>query len=287
MYNHCEDDMMTFFPVGRLILPVIALALLAGCSGNDDIPLESFTAEEIYHRADGLRRGRDFEDAAKMFEEIERLYPYSEWARRGTVMAAYSYGLAEDYDASRAAAQRFLHSYPGDEEAAYAQYLVAMSYFEQIDKRGRDQAITENATRELETLIKEYGDSDYARTASLKFDLMHNHRAAKEMEVGRYYLKGGHYASAINRFQTVITVYETTSFVPEALHRMVEAYLSLGLVEEARETAAILGYNYQGNEWYEDSHRLFTSRQLAPPSAAEREGLLRQFYRRTIKGEWL
>ncbi len=271
-----------------LTLALSAGILLAACSGEDDEAYESMTPQQIYSEAENQAAEGDFKDAAEIFEEIERLYPYSEWARRGTIMAAYYYGQTEDFEKSRSAGQRFLVSYPGDENAAYAQYLVAMSYYDQLDDRGRDQKNTMSALQELQAVTENYPGSDYARSAELKFDLAVNHMASKEMEIGRFYLKRGNYAAAINRFQFVVENYDTTAQVPEALHRLVEAYLSLGLYDEAREAAVVLGYNYRGSEWYAESHRLFTSQGIQAPAARDGDdGLLRKVYRQTIRGEWL
>ncbi len=285
--SNCEDNMKIIISMCR-ILAILGLSmLLASCSANDEPDLETYTPEQIFRKAEAeLNFGQPLE-AAELFEEVERLYPYSDWAKRGTIMAAYAYGVDRDFEKSRAAAERFLTSYPGDEEAAYAQYLVAMSYFELLELRGRDQGNSRKALEELNAVIEDYGDSDYAKSAQLKADVVYDHLAAKEMEIGRFYLKRGNYSSALNRFRTVVSDYGTTSFVPEALHRQVEAYLALGLEEQAREAAAILGYNFQGSEWYEDSYRLFVSRDLRPPSPEEGEGLFRKVYRRTIKGDWL
>ncbi len=272
----------------RYLKALLTGLFLVACSGDDNEGYESWTPEQIYREAESQAESGEYADAAETFEEIERLYPYSEWARRGTIMAAYYYGRDENFEESRSAGRRFLASYPGDENAAYAQYLVAMSYYEQLDDRGRDQQNTEKAIEELQAVTTSYPDSDYANSAELKFDLAVNHLASKEMEVGRYYLKRGNYAAAIRRFQFVIDNYETTQQTPEALHRLVEAYLLLGLVDEAREMAVVLGYNFQGSEWYADTHRLFTSRGLDVPAIGrDDEGLVRKFYRRTIKGEWL
>ncbi len=278
-----------FFLTGlKQAIAFCVLALLAAaCSSPDEEPYSSMSAQQIYQIAEAELRDSEVEKAAEIFEEVERLYPYSEWARRGTIMAAFAYGQAEDFERSRSAAQRFLASYPGDTNAAYAQYLVAMSYYEQLDARGRDQQNTRRAIEEMNTLIEEYGNSDYAKSAMLKFDLAVNHLASKEMEIGRYYLKRKNYTAAIRRFQYVVDVFGTTAQAPEALHRLVEAYLSLGLYQEAREAAAVLGFNYQNSEWYSDTYRLFVSRGLEAPGEEESENLISQFYRRTIKGEWL
>ena len=282
-----EGAMSPKYRALSLVAAFTASIAIAGCLGNNDIPLSEQSPERIYRDAERQLNSNDEEEAAELFEELERLHPYSEWAKRGTIMAAYAYNRNRDFEESRAAAERFLSSYPGDPEAAYAQYLVAMSYFDQLDKRGRDRSNARLALVELNEVIEFYGYSDYARPARLKIDLVYENIAAKEMEVGRYYLKRGNYASAINRFRVVVTEYGTSSFVPEALHRQVEAYLALGLESEAREAAAILGYNFRGSEWYEESYRLFVNRNLTPPSPDEGEGLWQQVYRRTIKGEWL
>ena len=271
-----------------LNLALAAGLLVAACSADEDDGYASMTPQQIYSAAEGQANSGDYDEAAETFEEIERLYPYSEWARRGTIMAAYYYGRIDEFEKSRSAGERFLASYPGDENAAYAQYLVAMSYYEQLDDRGRDQKNTTLALQELQAVTENYPGSDYAKSAELKFELAVNHMASKEMEIGRYYLKRGNYTAAINRFQFVVENYDTTAQVPEALHRLVEAYLSLGLLDEAREAAVILGYNFQGSEWYKETHRLFTSRGLRAPEPGDSgEGLLGQIYRRTIKGDWL
>ncbi len=273
----------------KLVTPVVLVAVLAACGGPDraaeDLPLESFTAEQIFDRGEyELDRGRH-EDAASFFAEVERLYPYSSWAKRALIMNAYANHRAQNYADSRAAAQRFLDVYPADEDAAYAQYLLALSYYDQIDEVGRDQGLTFQALQALREVIEHYPDSEYARSAILKFDLAFDHLAAKEMEVGRFYLKRDHFTAAINRFRVVVEDFQTTSHTPEALHRLVEAYLSLGLTDEAQTAGAILGHNYQGTQWYEDSYKLLTGRGLELEAAGD--SWLRQVYRQMIQGKWL
>lgn len=272
----------------QILIPlVVSLSFFAACSEEGNI-YESMSPKQIYDDAQRQVNEALYDDAAATFEEIERLHPYSDWARRGTINAAYYYGRINDYEKSRSAANRFLASYPGDRNAAYAKYLVAMSYYDQLDDRGRDQENTMEALKELQAVTAEYPGSDYARSAELKFQLAANHMASNEMEIGRFYLKRGNYTAAINRFQYVIREYETTAHVPEALHRLVEAYLSLGLLDEAREAAVILGYNFQSSEWYEDSHALFIERDLdLPTSTTPSDSLLRQVFRQTIGGEWI
>lgn len=268
------------------VAAVLAALMLTACGGGEDqIPLESYSAEELYRRAEFELETSNPDDAARYFGEVERLYPYSEWARRALVMQAFAYHRDRDYEAARGAAQRFVDTYPGDEDAAYAQYLLALSYYDQIDDVGRDQGLTFQALQALRDVIEKYPDSDYARSAILKFDLAFDHLAAKEMEIGRYYLKRGHYVAAINRFRVVVEDFQTTTQTPEALHRLVEAYLSLGLTDEAQTAGAILGHNYRSTHWYEDSFVLLTGRGLRPEAAGD--GWLRAIYRQVIRGEWL
>ncbi|MDX1822413.1 MAG: outer membrane protein assembly factor BamD [Paracoccaceae bacterium] len=275
----------------KVIGGVLLAVWLAGCdsvverAGRGSIPLDGFTAEQIYERGEfEIDRSRP-EDAAFYFSEIERLYPYSEWAKRGLIMQAFAYHSARDFENSRAAAQRYIDFYPADEDAAYAQYLLALSYYDQIDDVGRDQGLTFQALQSLRTVIEVYPDSEYASSAVLKFDLAFDHLAGKEMEIGRFYLKGAHYTAAINRFRVVVQDFQTTSHTAEALHRLVEAYLSLGLTEEAQTAGAILGHNFRATTWYEDSYKLLTGRGLELEAAGD--GWLAQIYRQTIRGEWL
>ena len=271
--------------------------LLAGCnsgaggglfSGGARVDrsstLEGFTPEQIFERGEyELTRGRT-EDAAFYFSEIERLYPYSTWAKRALIMQAFSHHQGRDYAESRASAQRFIDFYPADEDAAYAQYLLALSYYDQIDEVGRDQGLTFQALQALRTVIEFYPDSEYATSAVLKFDLAFDHLAGKEMEIGRYYLRRDHFTAAINRFRVVVEDFQTTTHTAEALHRLVEAYLSLGLTDEAQTAGAILGHNFQSTDWYEDSFRLLTSRGLKLKSRGD--NWLAQIYRQSIKGQW-
>ncbi|TBN41304.1 outer membrane protein assembly factor BamD [Paracoccus subflavus] len=269
---------------------VLAGLVLTGCGrggGNAERQnLDRFTAEEIYKRGEfELENSRRPEDAVFYFSEVERLYPYSEWAKRALIMQAYSNHRAENYEEARSAAQRFIDTYPGDEDAAYAQYLLALSYYDQIDEIGRDQGLTFQALQGLRSVIEEYPDSEYARSAILKFDLAFDHLAAKEMEIGRYYLKRGHYAASINRFRVVVEEFQTTSQTPEALLRLVEAYLALGLTDEAQTAGAILGYNFRSSPFYEDAYRQLRGRGLS--AEARGDNWLANVYRQMIQGRWL
>ena len=274
----------------KLIGAVLIGIALSGCGDRarverGDIDYGNYTAEQIYGRAEYDLARNDPKRAATVFAEVERLYPYSELAKRSVVMQAFAHHKAEDYEESRAAAQRFIDFYPTDEDAAYAQYLLALSYYDQIDEVGRDQGLTFLALQSLREVIERYPESEYARTSILKFDLAFDHLASKEMEIGRYYLRRYHYTAAINRFRVVVEDFQTTSHTPEALHRLVEAYLSLGLVNEARTAGAILGYNFRGTDWYEDSYKLLNGRGYTLEAAGD--GWLRQVYRQMLKGEWL
>ncbi|MBW4960490.1 outer membrane protein assembly factor BamD [Sulfitobacter sp. CW3] len=282
----------------RLIGAVVVVAVLGACSGNQntgrttnsffnpqEIPLETYSAEQIYERGEFELNRRRPAEAAEYFSEIERLYPYSEWAKRALIMQAFAFHQDQDYPNSRSAAQRFIDFFPDDDDAAYASYLLALSYYDQIDEVGRDQGLTFQALQALRQVIEVYPDSEYARSAVLKFDLAFDHLAGKEMEVGRYYLRRDHYTAAINRFRVVVEDFQTTSHTAEALHRLVEAYLSLGLTNEAQTAGAILGHNYQSTEWYEASYKLLTGKGLQMRSFGN--NWLSAIYRQTIKGEWI
>ena len=267
---------------------LLLAAFLAACGGGaaKEPALDTLSAEQIFKRGEfTLEEDKDPEGAIRYFAEVERLYPYSDWARRALIMQAFTYHKAKEYEDARQAAQRFLDFYPGDEDAAYAKYLLALSYYDQIDEVGRDQGLTFQALQALREVIEQYPDSEYARSAILKFDLAFDHLAAKEMEIGRFYLKKGHYTAAINRFRVVVQDFQTTTHTAEALHRLVESYLALGLTDEAQTAGAILGYNYKSSPFYEDSYKLLTSRGLEPK--VKGDGWLAKVYRQMIKGEWL
>jgi outer membrane protein assembly factor BamD len=277
-------------------------AFLAACGGGEggflgfgggdggffasrEVPLESQTPEQIYAQAElQLDRGRP-DRAAELFGEVERLYPYSEWAQRALIMQAFAYHSDRAYEEARTAAQRYLDFYPADEDAAYAQYLLALSYYDQIDDVGRDQGLTFQALQALRAVIERYPDSEYAQSAILKFDLAFDHLAGKEMEIGRYYLRRDHFPAAINRFRVVVEDFQTTTHTAEALHRLVEAYLSLGLEDEAQTAGAILAYNFEATEWYRDSYSLLVERGLE--AQARGDSWLARIYRQTVRGEWL
>lgn len=275
------------------LLLVVAVALaVAGCSGKgkekSDVSLEGKSPEAIFNSGEALLSKRKASKAAIRFSEVERLYPYSDWAKRSVIMSAFAHHEAEEYEESRASAQRYLDFYPADDDAPYAQYLIALSFYDQIDDVSRDQGVTFQALQALRTTVERYPDSEYASSALLKFDLALDHLAGKEMEIGRYYLKRGHYTAAINRFRIVVEDFQTTTHTPEALHRLVESYLSLGIEADAQTAGAILGYNFQGSDWYKDSHVLLTGQGIATDAENKKSSRwLRRIWRQAIKGEWL
>jgi outer membrane protein assembly factor BamD len=274
--------------ITRRIATAVGLIALTACGSFDPGKtgaLDQYTAAEIFERGEyELERGQP-DDAAEYFGEIERLYPYSDFAKRALIMQAFAFHKDGDYPNSRASAQRYVDFYPTSEDAAYAQYLLAMSYYDQIDEIGRDQGLTFQALQALRAVIETYPDTEYARSSILKFDLAFDHLAAKEMEIGRYYLKRKHFAAAANRFRIVVEDFQTTTHTAEALHRLVESYLSLGLTDEAQTAGAILGHNYRSTEWYQDSFALLTGQGLSMTSSGD--NWLSSVYRQVIRGEWL
>lgn len=249
---------------------LLSLLLLAGCASTADRPdYVERPVEELYNEAYDLLQAGEYTEAAKGFEEVERQHPYSQWATRAQLMAAYAYYEAQEYDAAIAAAERFIELHPGNKDVPYAQYLIGISYYERISDVGRDQGMTDEALRAFTELVRRYPDSPYARDAQLKIDLVRDHLAGKEMEIGRFYQKRGQYLAAINRFRNVVENYQTTTHVPEALHRLVESYLALGVEDEAKAAAAVLGYNYPDSKWYERSYALLTGRGLTPEEDGE------------------
>jgi outer membrane protein assembly factor BamD len=241
------------------------MALAVSACSKDKKPEDiEEPVDKLYNSAQDLLQKNDFEGAAKGFEEVERQHPYSPWATRAEIMAAYSYYQADKYDESIAAAQRFIDLHPGHQDAPYAYYLIGVDYYEQISDIQRDQEMTQKALTALGEVVRRYPDSAYARDAQLKIDLAQDHLAGKEMEIGRYYQDRKEYLAAINRFRAVVEHYQTTSQVPEALMRLTECYLALGVHDEAQTAAAVLGYNYPGSKWYERSYALLEQQHLQP-----------------------
>lgn len=247
-----------------------AAVLLAGCSADKKDDYVERPVEELYNEAMDLVDKSEYYKAAQAFEEVERQHPYSVWATKAQLMAAYALYERNKYDDAIIQIDRFIQLHPGNKDAGYAYYLKGLCYYEQITDVRRDQKMTEQAMKTLQEVIDRFPSSSYAKDAKLKVDLARDHLAGKEMIIGRYYQETGQWLGALNRFKAVIENYQTTTHVPEALHRMVEIYLTLGLTEEAKHTAAVLGHNFPGSEWYEDSFRLVTGKSTADATEAEK-----------------
>ena len=255
-----------FISPNRLILSIAALMLLAltACSDEEPVYVER-PVEELYNEAMDMLEVQNYTGAVASFEEVDRQHPYSVWATKAQLMSAYVNYRADKYDEAIIALDRFVDLHPGNRDIGYAYYLRAISYYEQIVDVGRDQKITRLALDSLQDVVRRFPNSEYARDAQLKIDLARDHLAGKEMSVGRYYQRQGEYLAAINRFTATIRDYETTTHVPEALHRLVESYFALGIRPEAERTASVLGYNFPGSEWYSDSYALLEGKNLDEP----------------------
>lgn len=243
----------------RFLLPMLCILALGACAKDKDsadATKPQVPVEQMYNNAAAKLDKGDYDDAAKDFDEVDRQYPYSPWAARAELMTGYAHYKHLKYDEAVLALDRFIELHPGDKDIDYAYYLKALCYYEQIVDVRRDQKMTQLALDNLKQVVERFPESKYAKDASLKIDLTTDHLAGKEMEVGRYYLERKQYNAAITRFRRVVDQYQTTTQVPEALHRLVECYLSLGLLDEAKKAAAILGYNYPDSSWYEDTYKL-------------------------------
>ena len=251
----------------RLFVPVLMLCLVAltGCvtSGDslDASKVDETPVVDLYNEAAKALDEEEYQEATRLFEEVERQHPYSEWAAKAEIMAAFSSYKDTRYDEAILALDRYIELHPGNEEIDYALYLKALCFYEQIVDVARDQAMTTEALKSLDMLVRRFPTSEYTRDATLKRDLVLDHLAGKEMEIGRYYLNRKEINAAMNRFQTVVKDYQTTTHVAEALHRLVEAYLTLGIKGEATRIAAVLGYNYPGSKWYQDTYRILDDEQ--------------------------
>jgi outer membrane protein assembly factor BamD len=238
------------------VLCVLSSLALTGCASKKDDLTKQEPVEKMYNKAAALLDDGSYSEAAKEFDAVEQNYPYSQWATRAQLMAGYADYSNLKYDDALLALDRFIELHPGDDNIAYAYYLKALCYYEQISDVRRDQKMTELALDALKQVKTRFPDSVYAKDVSLKIDLTLDHLAGKEMEIGRYYLERKQYQAAINRFEKVVEQYQTTTHVPEALERLTEAYMSLGIIDEAKKNAAILGHNYPQSEWYKDSYKL-------------------------------
>ncbi|MEM1048000.1 MAG: outer membrane protein assembly factor BamD [Pseudomonadota bacterium] len=265
---------------------VIALVLvgalgLAGCSGGPEVDELGFTdkpAGELYNEGLALANQGRLEAAAKKFKEIDQVYPYSEFARRAMIMSAYTSYRSGQFPEAINDAKRYITLYPGSDDAAYAQYIIGQSYYRQVLDVSRDQEMTEKALAAMGELIQRYPESEYTEDASNKIRITQDQLAGKEMQVGRYYLHRRRYVAAINRFRNVVTRYQTTRHVEEALARLTEGYLSLGVVNEAQTAAAVLGHNFPDSKWYADAFKLLADGGLEPKEN-QRSWISRQFSR--------
>lgn len=243
---------------------LLALPLLVtACASKPEGELTG-TVNELYNQGmDYMQAGR-YPLAVHTFEELDRQYPYSQWATKAQLNTAYAEFLDKNYEETVVAAERFVRLHPGHKDVPYALYLIGLSHYGRMSDVNRDQSATAEALAVFEELVQRYPDSQYARDAKLKITLCRDHLAGKEMAVGRYYQDQKQYLAAINRFKAVVSQYETSTHTPEALYRLTESYLALGINDEAQRTAAILGYNYQGSNWYKKAYALLTGKNLAP-----------------------
>jgi len=260
----------------RTLALVTGMALLLGaCSSDDEIDYKEQTVYEIYSQAMIYLDDGRFKDAAAYFDEVERQHPYSVWATKAKLMSAYSQYQNNKYDDAVTGLDRFIAVHPGNRDIAYAYYLKALCYYEQITDVQRDQDMTRKSLEALQDVVTRFPDSSYARDATLKIDLTRDHLAGKEMTVGRFYLKSKQYLAAINRFKNVVDQYGDTTHVPEALYRLTEAYTILGIPTEAQKSAAVLGFNYPGTDWYEDAFELVQGR---VPKSLQQEATQKPWY---------
>jgi outer membrane protein assembly factor BamD len=241
-----------------LALAATALALpLAGCASDDkNFVAADEPADKLYNEGLTLLNKREFSDAAKKFEEVDRQHPYSDWARKSLLMSAFAYYSEQKHDETINAARRYVSLHPGSPDAAYAQYLIASAFFDRIPDISRDQQATERAMRALEEVVRKYPDTEYAEGARRKLEIARDQLAGKEMMIGRYYMEQRNFTGAINRYKTVVTQYQTTRHVEEALMRLTESYMALGVVNEAQTAAAVLGHNFPSSSWYREAYKL-------------------------------
>jgi outer membrane protein assembly factor BamD len=261
--------------LARAFALVVLLAPLGACSSlsslssmfskSDDDTYVEEPADKLYNEGLFLLNDKkDFKSAAKKFEEVDRQHPYSDWARKSLIMSAFAYYEGGDYDESITAAKRYVTLHPGSPDAAYAQFLIGSSYFDRIPDISRDQDRTEKAVTELEEVVRKFPNTEYAISAKKKIDIARDQLAGKEVDVGRWYMQKKDYTGAINRFKVVVTRYQTTRHVEEALMRLTEAYMTLGIVDEAQTSAAVLGHNFPDSPWYQDAYNLVKARGLEP-----------------------
>ena len=267
------------------IAAMTAIVAVSACQSNNRSQERAYVerpVEQLYAAAAEELDQNDYVTAIQLFNEVERQHPYSDWARRASLMSAFASYESGKFTDSISTAQRYVSLHPGSEDAPYAYYLIALSYFDQIMDVGRDQKITEDAKVALQDIIRRFPESEYAKDAALKMDMVNDQLAGKEMTIGRWYLRRGQPLPAINRFRTVVETYETTTHTEEALHRLVEGYLSIGLKSEALAAASVLGYNYPQSDWYQRSYRLMTNEGLDPDAVSDedRRGFISRIFGR-------
>jgi outer membrane protein assembly factor BamD len=258
--------------LARGLVLACALAVLGACAelsnfslfAKEETPVD-VAPDQLYNQGVFLlNEKKDFKEAAKKFEEVDRQHPYSEWARKSLIMSAYAFYEAHAYDDCIAAAKRYISLHPGSAEAPYAQYLIGASYYDQIPDVSRDQGRTEKAIQALDEVNRKYPNSEYANEARKKIQMARDQLAAKEMAIGRYNLEKRNFIGAINRFKVVVTQYQTTRHVEEALYRLTEVYMTMGIAQEAQTAAAVLGHNFPDSKWYQDAYNLVKSGGFEP-----------------------
>ncbi|MGH6771608.1 MAG: outer membrane protein assembly factor BamD [Xanthobacteraceae bacterium] len=275
--------------VARVLVLTLLLPAIGGCEvyqkyfGPKDDPFLDEPADKLYNEGlYYLNAKKDVKNAAKRFEEVDRQHPYSDWARKSLIMSAYAYYQAGSYEESISASRRYIQLHPGSPDAAYAQFLIGSCYFDQIRDITRDQDRTDKAISAFDEVVRKYPTSEYAVSAKRRIEMAHDQLAGQEMMIGRYYMERRDYTGAINRFKIVVTRYQRTRHVEEALLRLTEAYMSLGIVNEAQTSAAVLGHNFPQSRWYKDAYALVRARGLEP--AENRGSWISQAFRKLRTG---
>jgi len=253
----------------RLLPLLVLVGFLTACASSDDKEMPEKPPEVLYNEATDLMDKKDYKEASRRFEEVERQHPYSQWATRAQLMSGFALYQALDYEGAITALDEYIRIHPGSDKVAYAYYLRALCDYERLADVRRDQSFSLNALKELQTIVSRFPETPYAKDAILKIALVNDHLAGSEMEIGRNYMNQKLFTAAVGRFRTVVEKYQSTSHVPEALHRLVECYLALGIVNEAKATAAVLGHNFPGSQWYQDSYGLLVKNDLAPAGDSE------------------
>lgn len=255
----------SFVRLAAVLVLIGGASALSGCSSKDALePFVEIPAEQSYNAGIAYLQQGDYKKATEKFAEVDEQHPYSEWARKSLIMTTYTNYTRGDFTTAITQAQRYLALYPGSEDAAYAQWMIAQSYFNQMPDISRDQKATQQAMQAMQELVDRYPDSPYAAEGRKRLDIARDQLAGKEMEVGRYYLNRRQYIGAVNRFKAVVQNYQTTRHVEEALERLTEAYFAMGVVDEAQTAAAVLGHNYPDSRWYKDAYKLLNTNGLEP-----------------------